>query len=181
MAARRTKALSEADKAVWRAYTAHVLPLPGRELPDAPPAPIPSPPPAAPARPLSAPGKKTPQPPAEVHVGTPPPGLDAKHWQKLRRGRTRPERTLDLHGRRAQEAHGALRGFILAAWADGLRCVAVVTGKGSSPEGGILRRELPHWLNAPDLRPLILGAAHPHASNPGAVHLLLRRRRGPPR
>jgi DNA-nicking Smr family endonuclease len=59
-----------------------------------------------------------------------------------------------------------------------VRCVAVVTGKGSTPEGGVLRRELPHWLNAPDLRPLLLGAAHPHAANPGAVHLLLRRRRG---
>jgi DNA-nicking Smr family endonuclease len=176
MAARRTKVLTEADKAVWRAYTAHVLPLPGRELPAAPEASIPTPPLAAPILPVRA-APRAKAPPPEIHVGEQPAGLDAKHWQKLRRGRTRPERTLDLHGRRAQEAHGALRSFILGAWADGLRCVAVVTGKGSSPEGGILRRELPHWLNAPDLRPLILGAAHPHASNPGAVHLLLRRRR----
>jgi DNA-nicking Smr family endonuclease len=40
----------------------------------------------------------------------------------------------------------------------------------------VLRRELPHWLNAPELRGRILAAAHPHAANTGAVHLLLRRR-----
>ncbi len=72
---------------------------------------------------------------------------------------------------------GAARGFVRACAAEGLRCIAIVTGRGSSPEGGILRRELPHWLNAPDMRPLLLGAAHPHAANAGAVHLLLRRRR----
>jgi DNA-nicking Smr family endonuclease len=89
----------------------------------------------------------------------------------------KPERTLDLHGRRAQEAHDAVRGFVQDAFIDGLRCVAVITGRGSSPEGGVLRRELPHWLNAPDMRRLLLSAAHPHAANTGAVHLMLRRRK----
>jgi DNA-nicking Smr family endonuclease len=70
-----------------------------------------------------------------------------------------------------------VRAFLAEAQADGLRCVAVITGRGSTPEGGVLRRELPHWLNAPDLRRIVLGAAHPHKANTGAVHLLLRRRR----
>ncbi|WP_309139453.1 Smr/MutS family protein [Siccirubricoccus sp. G192] len=77
-----------------------------------------------------------------------------------------------------------MRRFLAEAQADGLRCIAIVTGKGSSLEGGVLRRELPHWLNAPELRGLLLGAAHPHQANPGAVHLLLRRaasHRGPSR
>ena len=52
-----------------------------------------------------------------------------------------------------------MRRFLAEAQADGLRCVAIVTGKGSSAEGGVLRRELPHWLNAPDLRPLLLVGA----------------------
>jgi DNA-nicking Smr family endonuclease len=111
-----------------------------------------------------------------LQVGTPPPGIDGKRWRELRRGRTRPERTLDLHGRRAQDAHMAVRRFLHDAQADGVRCVAIVTGKGSSLEGGVLRRELPFWLNTADMRPLVLGAAHPHASNPGAVHLLIRKR-----
>ena len=40
-----------------------------------------------------------------------------------------------------------------------------------------LRRELPIWLNLPELRPLVLAAAHPHPANSGAVRLLLRRLR----
>ncbi|WP_408901653.1 Smr/MutS family protein [Paracraurococcus ruber] len=79
-----------------------------------------------------------------------------------------------------RDGHAAVRRFLHQAQAEGLRCVAIVTGKGSmGQEMGVLRRELPHWLNAPDLRPLILGAAHYAAGNPGAVVLLLRRPRAP--
>jgi DNA-nicking Smr family endonuclease len=177
--ARPRRALTELDRRLWQAYTAHahVAPMPGKALPPPPPEPtLPGPAPAAPlAVPPPQPGPRRPAP--ELQVGAPPPGLDAKRWRELRRGRTRPERTLDLHGRRAQDAHAAVRRFLHEAQADGLRCVAIVTGKGSSTEGGVLRRELPFWLNAAEMRPLLLGAAHPHASNPGAVHLLLRRRR----
>jgi DNA-nicking Smr family endonuclease len=185
-AAVRRRGLTEADRALWQTYTARaaVRPLPGRAAPAAPSPVAVAQPPAGPAvtgaaAPPAAPAPPpSPRPPAELRVGAAPGGLDARRWRDLRRGRTRPERVLDLHGQRAQEAHGALRRFLAEAHADGVRCVAVVTGKGSTPEGGVLRRELPHWLNAPDLRPLLLGAAHPHAANPGAVHLLLRRRRG---
>lgn len=193
------KELTEADRALWRAYTvaAAVAPLPGRAPPvvaaiAAVPAQALAPPPAPPLAPL-APTEASPRPtaprPAELQVGKPPGGIDGKRWRDLRRGRTRPERTLDLHGRRAEDAHRAVRRFLWEAQGDGLRCVAIVTGKGSSPkggpkagprgesEGGVLKRELPHWLNTPDLRPLLLGAAHPHAANAGAVHLLLRKRR----
>jgi DNA-nicking Smr family endonuclease len=41
----------------------------------------------------------------------------------------------------------------------------------------VLRRELPLWLNLPEIRPLVLAASHPHAANPGSVRLLLRRPR----
>ena len=174
---RRARALSAADRALWQAYVARVEPLPGRALPpiepaEAPPAiatlqAVPSVPPTLPV---------TWQPPP-IQINVTPAGLDDKRWRALRRGRTKPERTIDLHGRRAQEAHDAVRSFLFDAFADGLRCVAVITGRGSSPEGGVLRRELPHWLNAPDLRRMLLAAAHPHAANTGAVHLMLRRRK----
>jgi DNA-nicking Smr family endonuclease len=171
--------LTEEDRAVWAAYAARVAPLKGRAMPASPAITV-TPPPAPPS---------APQPPAPVllaarlpampiAVGIAPAGLDAKRWTALRRGKLRPERTLDLHGKRAQEAHGAVRGFLSEAVADGVRCVAIVTGKGSTAEGGVLRRELPHWLNAPELRGLLLGAAHPHRANAGSVHLLLRRARG---
>ncbi|NKE19298.1 Smr/MutS family protein [Neoroseomonas oryzicola] len=177
MTRRRPRGLTEADRALWRAYAAEIVPLPGRELPPEsapPPVPVAAPPPA----PAAAPAAPAPRwAPPDIVVNAPPSGLDDRRWRDLRRGKVKPERTLDLHGRFAQEAHGAVRAFLADAYADGLRCVAVITGRGSSPEGGVLRRELPHWLNAPDLRRILLGAAHPHRANTGAVHLLLRRRR----
>lgn len=173
---RRRPALDEAEQSLWRAFTASIKPLSGKVLPEAvlPPAP-PAPPAPPPAPALAVP--RAPAGPQELQVGVAPGGLDGKRWKELRRGRLRPERKLDLHGQRVQDAHAAVRRFLHDAVADGLRCVVIVTGKGSTPEGGILRREFPHWLNAPDLRPLVLGAAHPHSANPGAVHLLLRRRK----
>ncbi|MDO9710591.1 Smr/MutS family protein [Paracraurococcus lichenis] len=180
---RARRSLTEADRALWHLYTARaqVAPLPGKALtPPAPAvAPLPAPQPVAVPAPAPAP-KPVPHRPVELQVGAQPAGLDGKRWKSLRRGETRPERTLDLHGRRAQDAHAAVRRFLHQAQSEGCRCVAIVTGKGSvGQEMGVLRRELPHWLNAPDMRPLILGAAHYAAGNPGAVVLLLRRLRGP--
>ncbi|WP_308423156.1 Smr/MutS family protein [Neoroseomonas lacus] len=177
MMRRRQRGLSEADRALWRAYAAEIIPLPGRALP-----PEPAPPPAPPAPVAKVPVAAAPTParrwaPPDIAVNTPPSGLDDRRWRDLRRGRIAPERTIDLHGRRAQDAHAAVHAFLADAYADGLRCVAVITGRGSTTEGGVLRRELPHWLNAPDLRRIILGAAHPHRANTGSVHVLLRRRR----
>jgi DNA-nicking Smr family endonuclease len=173
---RPRRGLTEVDRLLWQAWTAqaHVAPMPGKALAAPPPAPPSPPAPSPPATARAAPSP--PRAPAELQVGLPPPGIDGKRWRELRRGRTRPERTLDLHGRRAQDAHAAVRRFLHDAQADGVRCVAIVTGKGSSLEGGVLRRELPFWLNGAEMRPLVLGAAHPHASNPGAVHLLLRKK-----
>ena len=176
MTRRKLRGLSEADRALWRAYAAEIVPLPGRALPPEPVA-------AAPAQAAPAVATPAPQPPAprwsppDIAVNAPPAGLDDSRWRDLRRGKVKPERTIDLHGRRAQEAHAAVHAFLADAYAEGLRCVCVITGRGSTEAGGVLRRELPHWLNAPDLRRIILGAAHPHRANTGSVHLLLRRRR----
>jgi DNA-nicking Smr family endonuclease len=65
--------------------------------------------------------------------------------------------------------------FLRTAHAEQARCVEVVTGRGSGETGGVIRREFPHWLNLPEIRPLILGATHPHALNTGSVRLILRR------
>jgi DNA-nicking Smr family endonuclease len=56
-----------------------------------------------------------------------------------------------------------------------VRVVEIITGHGAGEAGGVLKREVPLWLNLPNLRPFILGAAHPHIRNTGAVRLLLRK------
>ena len=176
--ARRRRTLTEDEAALWRGFVAAsgIVPLHPEPLAEPPPAPLPEPVAIQPsATPPTAP--KPAMPVAELAVGVAPGGLDRKRWDSLRRGRLAPERTLDLHGRRAEEAHRAVTGFIAASWAEGRRCVAIVTGKGTGETGGVLRRELPHWLNAPGLRGMILALAHPHSANTGAVHVLLRRKK----
>jgi DNA-nicking Smr family endonuclease len=174
----RRKRLTEADRDVWAAYARTVRPFFGRDSVAegagavAPP-PEPHEAPIAPAP--SAPGPRRPVPrPPSVDVGTHPPGVDAATWTRLRTGRLPAERGIDLHGRTAQDAHDALQAFLRRAHADGVRCVEVVTGHGARTGGGVIRRELPLWLNQPGLRPLVLAAAHP-PNNPGATRVLLRR------
>ncbi len=182
--------LTEQDRSEWAAYARHVAPLAGRSPAD--PAPDPAPPaagpddrPAAMSDPIArlaaaarAPrAAPAPPAPATLAVGLHPGGLDNGSWNRFRTGKLTPARTLDLHGRTAQRAFHALRAFLLAAHADQVRVVEVITGRGSGETGGVIRRELPLWLNLPELRPLVLAASHPHAANPGAVRLLLRRTR----
>jgi DNA-nicking Smr family endonuclease len=174
--------IAEADHAAWTSYASRIAPMPGSKRPV-----LPEPPASARQTPAASPGG-APRPPPGAHargarstppavsVGTQPGGVDNATWQRLRTGRLRGARVLDLHGLTAQRAYHALVAFLRTAHADGLRCVEVVTGRGSL-EGGVLRRELPLWLNLPEIRPLVLAATHPHAANPGSVRLLLRRPR----
>ncbi len=180
MGRHRARGLSRHDLALWHEYTKGVLPLFGQAAPPSPEPPA-APAPEAGSKPLPLPSTQAsarPKPHPELKVGEQPGGLDRRRWRELRRADQRSERTLDLHGMRVADAHARLRAFMRDAVLDGVRRVTVVTGKGPAPEGGVLRRELPHWLNAPDIRPLLLGAAHPDPSNTGAVNLLLRKRRG---
>ena len=110
------------------------------------------------------------------------PGVDRRTATRFRRGLMPIDATLDLHGYTQQSGRPALAGFLRAHRAAGRRCVLVVTGKGLKDDWsvGALRQALPGWLNAPDLRRLILAYCHaqPHHGGSGAVYILLRRERG---
>jgi DNA-nicking Smr family endonuclease len=174
---RRLKILSEHDRAAWAQYARAVRPLAGRIHPEPPAVPSSPPVPQPQAAPnLSTPARYRPAPPSLV-TGAHPAGLDKSTWNRFSGGKLTPERTLDLHGKTAQAAYHALGRFLYAAHNDHLRCVEIITGRGTGENGGVIRRELPQWLNLPELRPLILATAHPHATNPGAVRILLRRPR----
>jgi DNA-nicking Smr family endonuclease len=167
------RTLTDADRAAWAAFVGRVAPIrqssaaacSERVAAPSGRAPASLPQPARPAR------------PALVEIGTHSPGLDKATWHRFRTGRVAAGRTLDLHGMTVQRAFHALSAFLHSAYAERLRCVEVVTGRGSGENSGAIRRELPLWLNLPEIRPLLLGAAHPHPANPGSVRLLLRRTR----
>lgn len=167
------RGLSDDDLWLWAAYGRTLTKLmPGRALaPPPPPVAAPEPAPALPPPVAAKPSLA--RAPAELGLNAAPAGLDKASWKNFCSGRTRVEARLDLHGMTAAKAHHEVRHFLEMAHGGGLRCVEIITGKGE-----VLARELPHWLNAPGLRPLALALAHPHAANTGSVRILLRRRRG---
>ncbi|MDE2240501.1 MAG: Smr/MutS family protein [Rhodospirillales bacterium] len=168
----RRRGLTPEDMELWAAYSRTLTRLmPGKSKPPAPPAPpVPAPSPVLAEMP-PIPVKRV-AAPAALGVNATPAGVDKSTWGKFRAQKIRAEAKLDLHGHTAAKAHREVTRFVEMAHAAGLRCVEIVTGNGE-----ILARELPHWLNTPSLRPLILGLAHPHARNAGAIRVLLRRRR----
>ncbi len=105
--------------------------------------------------------------------------IDRKARQKLARGHDAIDARIDLHERTQVQAHRALRKFLLDAQAAGNRYVLVITGKGRDQEQGILRRQVPLWLEAPDFRGLVVGfdTAHSGHGGAGALYVRVRRKR----
>ena len=116
-----------------------------------------------------------------IPLPTKPVRMDRKAFGKMKRGKTSPDARIDLHGMTAATAHTALIAFLLRAQAEQKRLVLVITGKGrQSDDGarmGILRRQVPHWLEQPPLRQIVLQTAEAHQRHggSGALYVYLRR------
>lgn len=89
----------------------------------------------------------------------------------------RTQATLDLHGMGKLDAYEATRTFIHDAFAAGARHVMIITGKGRTSDG-ILRANLPHWLNEPALRRMVgtIAQGARDKGGSGVFHVLLKRR-----
>lgn len=185
--------LTDAEITLWLAIAGTVRPREGARLPmvsstAAPQAatPRPSPLPVSAARDGRAPFLPPYVPPVSGPRAGPPPlaPIEKRLRQRITRGQVDIEAALDLHGLTQPEAHAALTGFLRARAASGARLVLVVTGKGrprmsaGSGEIGILRRAVPQWLRADELRGIVMGfeeAGLPHGGL-GALYVRLRRR-----
>lgn len=180
------------DADLWRQYTSGVKPLkPPRDLPVdvPPPAPPASEPPSGQPverRPVAGAAAATVAPPRPA--ASPPSlapgtaaGLDQRTLMRLRRGQIRPETQIDLHRLTQSEAHAALLRFLAAAQLAGRRCVLVITGKGYGTDGavGVLKSNVPRWMNESPTRERVLAFAHATGRDggEGALYVLLRRLR----
>lgn len=87
------------------------------------------------------------------------------------------EATLDLHGLTQGEALPRVQQFLARAQQNGLRHVAIITGKGRGNEMGILRKMLPEWLNEPALRRMVAGFGHAaqEKGGSGVLHVLVKK------
>lgn len=174
---RYVRRLTHAEMELWTMVTASVRPFRSRPAP------------AEPA--LVAPGVVEPArdaaPPREAHRDrpplaprplSPPTDIDRRTRIKIKRGRLDVDAKLDLHGMRQDEAQRALTAFLRRAQADGAKVAIVVTGKGlSREEGGVLKRVVPMWLQAPNLRDVVVGfgEAARHHGGEGALYVRIRR------
>lgn len=129
--------------------------------------------------------------PASPKAAAPPlAGFDRRKARQIASGKVEVAARIDLHGLRQRDARAELRAFLMRAHAAGHRTVLVITGKGSGDQPadglggllgerqrGVLKRSVPHWLEEPDLRAIVLsytqaGVRHGGA---GALYVQLRR------
>lgn len=108
-------------------------------------------------------------------------GLDKSNAKKLRKGQHFIEGELDLHGMTQKQAHVAINYFIEVSLRKGKRCVLVITGKGVKKSGsvGVLRLEVPRWLNEEPNRSRVLAFSYaiPKDGGEGALYVMLKRKR----
>jgi DNA-nicking Smr family endonuclease len=178
---RRRRELSEEEHALWRGIARSVRPLrkaPRRVAED------PQPAPAVPARPVPKGKVLTAVAPSRVVAPASPPPLATfarREKRELARGRTAIDARIDLHGKTQAQAHAALVRFLHRAQQDGAKFALVITGKGArpgEPERGVLRRQVPMWLQLPDLRDIVVGFEEAHVGHGGEGALYVRLRRG---
>ncbi len=117
--------------------------------------------------------------------------FDRRKVRQIASGKIEVEARIDLHGSRQHDARASLRAFLLAAYAKGHKTVLVITGKGGEEpadglgslmgerQRGVIRRNVPHWLEEPDLRAVVLSytQASPRHGGAGALYVQLRKAR----
>jgi DNA-nicking Smr family endonuclease len=177
---RKDRPLAPDERALWDTVTRAVAPLrkrkPKKSEEAAGPAVTPPAKPALGARPPPAVPGKTQAPPPLAPLGR-------RARSKLARGSEPIDDRIDLHGMTQADAHAALAHFLRRAQGRGARIVLVITGKGARAadafsERGVLKRQVPHWLESAALRPLVIGFESAGTRHGGAGALYVRLRRG---
>jgi DNA-nicking Smr family endonuclease len=180
---RKKRSLSEDEHTLWTVVTRSIKPLRRRKavVPAAEEIALP----AVPPRKLVKAAKVVPPPAPPPSRMEPPPlaPLGRRLKQKIGRGSEPIDARIDLHGMTQASAHGALAHFLRRAQHDGARVVLVITGKGMRPgadphaERGVLKRQVPLWLESPELRSLVVGFESANIGHGGAGALYVRMRR----
>ncbi len=104
---------------------------------------------------------------------------DLKEIRKLKRGEIAYEASLDLHGKKKEEAKQLVKNFIDQSRKYGNRCVLIVHGRGihSKDNIPILKDSLKIWLSNNSIGKHILAfcSATPKDGGTGAIYVLLRK------
>ncbi|MEX3017311.1 Smr/MutS family protein [Gymnodinialimonas hymeniacidonis] len=201
MGKRGKRGLSEEDKALWNRVASTATPMDRsgapRIIPEAPK-------PKSPIRREATTAERLPAfrigekasfsanpvnhaPTLSARLAHAPVRMDHGTHKRMVRGKLKPEDRIDLHGMVLAEAHPALISFISSAYERELRLVLVITGKGKDRDSGgpipirrgVLKHQVPSWLQSPPLGLMILDIreAHQKHGGGGAYYVYLKRRR----
>lgn len=170
----RRRGLSQEERVLWTAVTRSIAPMRDGALPTELEVDAEKP---QPARPVKRAEPPVPAKPAAAPALAP---LGRRMRRSVARGKEAIDARLDLHGLTQAQAHAALMHFLRDASARSARFVLVITGKGSRDgERGVLKRQVPQWLAAPEFRNFVIGyedASLRHGGE-GALYIRLRRLR----
>lgn len=105
--------------------------------------------------------------------------MDKKTGQRFKSGAMPIDARLDLHGYTLDKAFEILKNFIHNQSRRNARCLLVITGKGGLLGRGVLKAEMPVWMNSAEIRSLVLSytTAQPKDGGDGAFYILLKRNR----
>ena len=127
------------------------------------------------------------QPSLEERFANVSPNMDKRNFDRLKKGKKPVDGTLDLHGMTLAQAHPRLISYLRDAHASGKRLLLIITGKGKlgyddgvmPARRGVLRHQVPQWLQMAPLAPLVLQVtqAHDKHGGGGAYYVYLRRQR----
>ena len=195
MSRRRRRGLTPQDRALWQAVARTAEPMHGpvpvrseetptrahlAELLGATATPSPKAAKPAPYKPVYT---RTAVPvaaePAGASAGNGPQDtpVERRLLRQLARGTRDVDARIDLHGMTQDRARFALLDFLQQARAKGDRLVLVITGRGEAGRG-VLRRNVPRWLEAEPFRSLVVGVREAQAGHggEGALYVRLRKR-----
>lgn len=177
----RRRTLSEDERVLWRTVTRSVAPLRGRKAEPEEATPVNAEPKRVAPLPAGVPGSR----PSPRRAPAPPllSPIDRRTVRKLARGTAEVDGRIDLHGLTQAEAHDALARFLRNAQARDAKVVLVITGKGAGPdadphaERGVLKRQVPHWLESAEFRLFVAGFERASIGHGGAGALYVRVRK----
>jgi DNA-nicking Smr family endonuclease len=116
--------------------------------------------------------------------------FEPRKAKRIAAGKIGIDARIDLHGLRQADARSRLRAFLSRAHADEHKTVLVITGKGGEEpadrldelaggwQRGVLRRNVPGWLEEPDLRAIVLSYTEAGIRHGGAGALYVQLRKG---
>lgn len=172
--------LAPEEQELWARVTASIRPLSREPLPkiETPQLAKPVPPPIARKPKGPPPRSASGAPPSRPAIGT---GLDGTWDRKLRSGSVEPDRILDLHGHRLDQAWEAIDRVLERAILNHERVILLITGharRGDPPvERGRIRAAVHDWLTASRHREKIAAVrgAHRRHGGGGGLYIILRR------